>query len=226
MCAAAGVLLMSMEPWAATRKAMLYFGCDTHVCCRWGATDVHGAMCFDQKVYILLWMWHSCVLPLVYCWCLWSHELLREKLNIILDVTRMCAAAGVLLMSMEPWAATRKAIHYCRCDTHVCCRWCAADVRGAMGCYEKSYILLWKWHSFGLLLVCCWWPWSHGQLREKLYTILDVTLMCAAAGVLLMSMEPFSATRKAINYCGCDNQVCCRWCAADVHGAMGCYEKS
>jgi len=90
-----------------------------------------------------------------------------EKLYIIVDVTLTCAAAGVLLMSVEPWAATRKAIHYCGCDTHVCfrwcaadvhvamysdhkgihyigcvthvcCRWCSADVRGAMGCYEKS----------------------------------------------------------------------------------------
>ena len=65
-----------------------------------------------------------------------------EKLYIIVDVTRICAAASVLLMSKEPWAATRKAIHYCGCDTHVRYRWCAADVNGAMGCDQKSYTLL------------------------------------------------------------------------------------
>jgi hypothetical protein len=55
---------------------------------------------------------------------------------------------------------------------------------------------------------------------------VDVTLLYAAAGLLLMSMEALAAKRKAIHYCGCDNQVCCRWYAADVHGAMGSYEKS
>jgi hypothetical protein len=56
-----------------------------------------------------------------------------EKLYIIVGVILMCAAAGMLLVSMEPCAAPRKAIHYCGCDTHVCCRWCSVDVRGAMG---------------------------------------------------------------------------------------------
>jgi len=54
----------------------------------------------------------------------------------------MCAAAGVLLMSMEPRAATRKATNYCGCDIHVCFRWCAADVHGDMVYYDKSYTLL------------------------------------------------------------------------------------
>jgi hypothetical protein len=31
---------------------------------------------------------------------------------------------------------------------------------------------------------------SHGLLREKRYSIVDVTLVWAAAGVLLMSMGP------------------------------------
>jgi len=79
----------------------------------------------------------------------------------------MCAAVGVLLMTIEPWAANR-----------------------------------------------------------NIYFIVDVTLKSAAVGVLLMSMEPFSATRKAINYCGSDTHLCCRWCAAYVHRAMGCDQKS
>ena len=57
-------------------------------------------------------------------------------------MTLMCAAAGVLLMSMEPRAATRKATNYCGCDIHVCFRWCAADVHGDMVYYDKSYTLL------------------------------------------------------------------------------------
>jgi len=133
----------------------------------------------------------------------------------------MWAEAVVLLMSMDPWAATRKAINYCGSDTHLCCRWCAAYAHRAMGCDQKSFTLFWMSHSSVLPLVCCSCPWSHGLLREKLYTIVDVTLMCVAAGVLLMSMEPWAATRKAIHYCGCDTHVCCRWCAAAVRGAMG-----
>jgi len=66
-------------------------------------------------------------------------------------------------------------------------------------------------------------PWA---ANRNIYFIVDVTLKSAAADVLLMSMELFSATRKAINYCGCDTHVFCRRSAANVHGAMGCYEKS
>jgi len=59
-----------------------------------------------------------------------------------------------------------------------------------------------------------------------LYTIVEVTLICAAAGVLLMSVEPWAATRIAIYYCGSDTHLCCRWSAADIHGATGYYEKA
>ena len=45
-----------------------------------------------------------------------------EMLYIIVDMKLMSAAAGVLLMSVEPWAAKRKDIHYSGCDTHVCFR--------------------------------------------------------------------------------------------------------
>jgi len=119
----------------------------------------------------------------------------------------LCAAVGELLMSMESWAATRKALYSCGRDTHVCCRWCAADIHGAMGCYEKSYILLWMWHSFVLPLVCCWCPWCHELRPENLHTIVDVTLTCAAAGVLLISLEPWAATWKPLYYCGYNTRV-------------------
>ena len=137
------------------------------------------------------------MLPLVCCCCPWSHGPRLELLYTIEDVTLMCAVAGLLLMSLEPWAVTRKAINYFRSDTH-----------------------------FVLPLVGAWCPWSQGLLREKLYRTVNVRLMCAAAGLLLMSLEPWAATRKAINYCGCVTHVCCRRCAADVHGDMSCYEKS
>ena len=148
MCAAVGFLLMSIEPWASTRIALIYCGCDIHACCCWCAADVHGAICCYVKSSTLLWMWHSCVLPLVCCWCPWSHVLWPEKLYSIVDVTLMCAAAGVLLMSLEPWAVTRKAFLYCGCDTHVRCRRYASDVLGALGCYHKRSTLFGMWHQF------------------------------------------------------------------------------
>ena len=74
-----------------------------------------------------------------------------EKLYSIVDVRLMCAAAGSLLMSLEPWAVTRKAINYFRSDT--------------------DFVL-------PLVGVCC--PWSQGLLREELYRTVDVTLTCAA----------------------------------------------
>ena len=74
-----------------------------------------------------------------------------EKLYSIVDVRLMCAAAGLLLMSLEPWAVTRKSINYFRSDTH-----------------------------FVLPLVGVWCPRSQGLLREKLYRTVDVTFTCAA----------------------------------------------
>jgi hypothetical protein len=41
-------------------------------------------------------------------------------------------------------------------------------------------------------------PWA---ATRKLYTIVEVTLICAAAGLLLMFVEPWAAARKAIYYC-------------------------
>ena len=66
-----------------------------------------------------------------------------EKLYSFVDVRLISAAASVLLISLEPWAVTRKAIHYCGSDTHLCCRLWASDVHGAKGCYEMSFTVLW-----------------------------------------------------------------------------------
>ena len=76
------------------------------------------------------------------------------------------------LMSMEPWAVTKKATGMEVTPAPVRVSYAAADVHGAMGCDQKSFTLVRRWHQFlsGSLPNGCLYQVSH-RLGRELFTL-------------------------------------------------------